>query len=163
VTLNFAVTANFTATILNIGAGAITLVPTAPPPESVSPLYTINGATSLALPSGAGCIVAFAARQWYAYVGATFIPVVPATFNPVTSEFLTGYNAVTGSFSAAEPAFSDISGVLAAVQLPAAVPVVSFGSGAPSGSSVEGYIYFNTGVSPYAGYVYHSSAWQAFS
>ena len=120
VTLNYAVGSNFTTTILNIGSGAITLTPIAPPPDSVSPLYTVNGATSLTLPSGAGCIVAFAASLWYAYVGATFIPVVPATFNAVTNEWLTSYNALTGAFAASQPAFSNISGNLATSQLPAA-------------------------------------------
>jgi hypothetical protein len=163
VTLNYALGENFTATILNIGSGQITLTPIAPPPDSVSPLWLVNGATSLTLASGAGCIVAFAERQWYAYVGATFIPVVPVTFSPVTNEWLTGYNALTGAFAASQPAFSNVSGTLSAAQLPANVPVVSFGSGAPSGSSTEGYIYFNTATGPYTGYVYHSGAWQQFS
>jgi hypothetical protein len=101
VTLNYACGGNFTATILNIGAGAITLTPIAPPPESVSPLYLVNGASSLTLASKAGCIVAFAQRQWYAYVGTTFIPTLPMTFTPIAGEFLTGYNATTGLFSAA--------------------------------------------------------------
>jgi hypothetical protein len=120
VTLHYAVGTNFTATILNIGSGAITLTPDKPPTDSGSALYTVNGATSLTLPSGAGCIVAFAQRLWYAYVGATFIPVVPATFNPATNEWLTGYNAGTGSFSASQPAFSNVSGQLSTAQLPAA-------------------------------------------
>jgi hypothetical protein len=38
---------------------------------------------------------------------------------------------------------------------------VTFGSGAPSGSAFEGALYFDTSASPYAEYVYHSSAWQA--
>jgi len=163
VTLNYAVGDNFTATILNIGSGAITLTPIAPPPDTVSPLYTVNGSSSLTLPSGAGCIVAFAQRQWYAYVGATFIPVVPATFNAIAGEWLRSYNALIGAFTASQPAFSDISGNLAAAQLPVGVPVVSFGAGAPSGSSTEGYCYFDTIPSPYSGYVYHSGAWHAFS
>jgi hypothetical protein len=163
VTLNFGLGENFTTTILNTGTGAITLTPIAPPPDSVSPLYLVNGATSLTLPSGAGCIVAFAQRQWYAYVGATFIPVVPVTFNAVTHEWINSYNAGTGAFTGTQPAFTDISGTLATGQLPAAVPVVSFGAGAPSGSSTEGYIYFNTSTGPYTGYVYHSSAWHQFS
>ena len=120
VTLNYALGQNFTATILNIGSGGITLIPIAPPPDSVSPLYLVDGATSLTLRSGAGCVVAYASRQWYAYVGATFIPVVPATFNPVTSEWLRGYNAASGAFSASQPAFSDVSGALSTSQLPAA-------------------------------------------
>lgn len=118
VTLHYAVGTNFTATILNLSTGAITLVTDAPPPDSVSPLYLVNGSTSLALPSKAGCIVAFAQRQWYAYVGTTFVPVVPVTFNPVTHEFLTGYTSGTGAFTAAQPAFGDVSGNLALGQLP---------------------------------------------
>lgn len=103
VTLNYGVGENFTTTILNIGNGAITLTPIAPAPDSVSPLYTVNGSSSLTLPSGAGCIVAFAARQWYAYVGATFIPTIPATFTPEAGVFLTGYSALTGDFAASSP------------------------------------------------------------
>jgi hypothetical protein len=140
VTLNYGLGENFTATILNVSTGAITLTPIAPPPDSVSPLYLVNGATSLALPSGAGCVVAFAARQWYAYVGATFIPVVPVTFNPVTNEWLTGYNATTGAFSASQPAFSNISGNLAESQLPTAgltqvVTLAKLTSGGSNGSA----------------------------
>jgi hypothetical protein len=101
VTLNYALGDNFVATILNTGSGAMTLTPIIPPADSGSTLYTVNGATSLTLPSGAGCIVAFAQRLWYAYVGATFIPIVPVTFTPITGEFLTGYNSATGAFSAA--------------------------------------------------------------
>ena len=120
VTLNYGLGTNFTATILNIGAGVITLTPIAPPPDTVSPLYLVNGATSLTLPSGAGCIVAFAARQWYAYVGATFIPVVPATFNAITNEWLRSYDSSTGAFTASQPDFSNVSGNLALGQLPTA-------------------------------------------
>lgn len=47
---------------------------------------------------------------WAAASGAT-------PFTPVTHEFLTGLNG-SGVFSAAQPAFTDISGVLAASQLP---------------------------------------------
>lgn len=38
---------------------------------------------------------------------------------------------------------------------------VSFGSGAPSGSSFDGALYFDTSATPYAGYVYKSGAWHA--
>jgi hypothetical protein len=104
VTLHYALGENFTTTILNTGTGAITLTPDIPPADSGTTLYTVNGATSLTLASGAGCVVAFAQRLWYAYVGATFIPVVPATFTPVTGEYLTGYNSTTGAFSGSSPA-----------------------------------------------------------
>lgn len=102
VALNSTLGENFTTTILNTSTGAITLTPIVP--AGGSGLYTVNGSTSLTIPSGAGCIVAFAARLWYAYVGATFIPVVPATIAPVTGEYLTGYNAATGIFSISTPA-----------------------------------------------------------
>ena len=38
-----------------------------------------------------------------------------------------------------------------------------FGAGAPSAAGAEGQLYFNTSVAPYAGYVYHSGVWHAFS
>lgn len=111
VTLNYAVGDNFTTTILNIGSGKITLLPNYPPADPGSALYTVNGGVSLTLASGSGCVVAFADRLWYAYVGATFIPVVPSTFTPIAGEFLTGYNATTGAFSASAfpvvPNFAD--------------------------------------------------------
>jgi hypothetical protein len=45
----------------------------------------------------------------------------------------------------------------------AAAPTVSFGIGAPGGTSNEGYLYFDTTGSPYHGYVWHSGAWHIFS
>lgn len=42
---------------------------------------------------------------------------VPQVFVPQTHQFLTGMNS-TGAFSSAQPAFSDLSGTLAAAQLP---------------------------------------------
>lgn len=155
VTLNSAVADNFTCNVTNIGTGGITLVPTGG--------YTVNGAASLSLGSGQGATVFFANRQWIAYVGTQVIQVVPITFGAVANEWLTSYSAVTGLFTAAQPAFTNISGNLAATQLPADVPVVSFGSGAPSGSSTEGYVYFDTSASPYQGYVFHTGSWQKFS
>lgn len=41
--------------------------------------------------------------------------------------------------------------------------LISFGSGVPTGVSTEAYIYFDTSVTPYQGYVYHSAAWNKFS
>ena len=63
VTLNEAVGNNFSCTILNLGAGAITFTPTG------SPL--VNGAASLTLPSRAGAQVFFADRAWWVYSGLT--------------------------------------------------------------------------------------------
>lgn len=146
VTLNFALGTNFTATILNVGSGAITLTPIAPPPESVSPLWTVNGAASLALPSGAGCVVAFAQRQWYAYVGATFIPVVPATFVPLTNEWLTGYSSLTGSFSASQPALANLAGLLSTSQLPSAGLSVTIATAKLTAGGTNGSQTFTNGL-----------------
>lgn len=75
-----------------------------------------------------------------------------------------GSNVSAGTIAGAYIApLSSISGAISATQLPASVPVVGFGVGAPAGSSIEGYIYFDTTGTPYHGYVYHSSAWVQFS
>ena len=107
VTLNSAVQDNFTVALLNLGSGAITLAPDAG--------LTVNGASTLTMASHQGCNVYFAIRNWYAFVGTTFIPVLPATFAPVTGEYLTGYNASTGVFSASTPA--GISGTITTAKL----------------------------------------------
>ena len=91
VTLNSAVKANFTCTILNLGTGAITLTPTLG--------ATVNGAGSLALGVGVGCQVFFANGNWTVFSGATFIPVTPATIAVVAGKYLTGYSSTTGLFS----------------------------------------------------------------
>ena len=91
VTLNSAVKANFTCTILNLGTGAITLTPTLG--------ATVNGSGSLALGSGVGCQVFFANGNWTVFSGATFIPVTPATIAVVAGKYLTGYSSTTGLFS----------------------------------------------------------------
>jgi len=153
---------NFTRTFQNIGTANVTLTPNAPAGYS-GPLYKINGFPSFIIPPGGRYTVTYINSQWTAYVSSTDVPVAPETFSPAANEWVTGYNAATGAFSGSQPVFSNISGSLGAGQLPSAVPVVSFGAGAPSGSSTEGHIYFNVSVSPYAGYVYHLSAWQAFS
>jgi hypothetical protein len=95
-TLNSAVRQNFSCDVLNQGTGAITLTPTLG--------YLVNGSSSLALGSGVGCTLYFANRAWTAYVGATYIPVVPETLVPVAGEYVTGYNATTGVFSTSSTA-----------------------------------------------------------
>ena len=137
----------------NLGAGAATLTPFS---------GTINGSASLVLSQYEAAVVAFDGTNWFA--GSS--PIFPQSFTSPTHEFVVSYSAATGLFAAAQPDFTDLTGSLAVGQLPANVPVVSFGSGAPVGSSTEGYIYFNTtavGAYPYDAYVYHSGAWQKFS
>jgi hypothetical protein len=87
------------------------------------------------------------------------VTVLAQTYTAVTHQWLKDYNMATGAFTSSQPAFTDISGTLATAQLPASVPVVSFGVGAPAGSSTDGYLYFDTTVAIYVGYVYHSGGW----
>lgn len=150
-------------------------------PNEVSGASTAYEALVASGPTGGQALV-FNGTFWvssqvqYSNVGGT--PTLPANTPSAAHEFLNSYNSTTGAFTAAQPAFSDISGTasasqvpalsalsgaITAAQLPAAVPVVSFGSGAPSGSSTDGYLYFDTSVTPWQGYVYHSSAWNKFS
>lgn len=103
VTLNGAVNTNFTCIILNLGSGAITLTPNSS--------YTVNGASSLALGSGQGVQVFFAARAWLAYAGTTVLQVVPANTPAVNHQWLNSYNATTGAFTQTQPAYSDLTGL----------------------------------------------------
>lgn len=150
VSLNSGIPAPFGFFALNQGAGTATFTSTS---------GTINGAASLTLLGGYCAIIAFDGGNWWAFAQ----PIVPVTFTSPAHQFVVSYNAATGAFTSAQPDFTDISGSLAAGQLPASVPVVSFGTGAPVGSSTEGYIYFDTTGGPYHGYVFHSSAWNQFS
>ena len=106
ISLNSAVTRNFTCSIFNIGSAAMTLTPTS---------GTVNLAAFVMLQTGAFAQVFFDGTNWWAL---SFTGVLPATFTPVLHEFLTGYNATTGALSAAQPAFTDISGSISYSQLP---------------------------------------------
>ena len=119
-TLDWASEQNFSRTFQNIGTANVTLAPNAPP-GYVGPLYKINGASSFPIPPGGRYTVTYINSQWTAYVlSTTPVPVVPTTFTPVASQWLTGYDATTGGFSDSQPAFTNISGNLAAGQLPTA-------------------------------------------
>lgn len=89
--------------IFNLGAGLATLTPTS---------GTINGSASFALPQYCFSVVEFYSGNWY----ASTTPVSPITFSVVAHEFITSYNATTGVFTAAEPAFTDISGIASVAQ-----------------------------------------------
>ena len=58
----------------------------------------VNNVTSVAFQGGAFTIVAFDGMKWWAMA---FQGVLPQTFTPVAGEFITGYSALTGIFSAA--------------------------------------------------------------
>lgn len=92
--------------IANQGAGTVTLTPAT---------GTINGAATLTVLAGYWALVAFDSINWW----AATLPIVPVTFTAVAHEFLTAYNAVTGAWTAAQPAFTDISGTAAVGQVPA--------------------------------------------
>jgi hypothetical protein len=101
VSLNSAVEANFTCTILNLSTGIITLTPTT---------GTVNGGASLVLGAGQGVQVFFPRPNWLAYAGTTVVQIVPQTKALVAHQFFVSYDATTGLFVSAQPAYSDISG-----------------------------------------------------
>lgn len=91
-TLNSAVQTNFSCSVLNLGAGAMTL--------TTSDGSAINaGGDSLTLASGAGVQVFFAEGVWWAFTQTSITPVVPETLAAVNGEYVTAYNATTGLFS----------------------------------------------------------------
>ncbi len=146
VTLNSGLPTPYFFFAANTGAGVATMTPTS---------GLINGGASLALLKNESVMVVFDGTNWI--TNAFFAP--PLNSPASSTKFLTAYASATGVFSNAQPAFTDISGTLAAGQLPATVPLISFGAGAPVGSSTEGYLYFDTTLATYVGYVYHSGAW----
>ena len=100
-----------------LGGGTATMTPAS---------GTINGSATLVLLPSYFALVAFDGTNWF----AATLPIVPISFGPISHEFITAYNAATGSFSAAQPAFTDISGVAATGQI---------GTGTPSaGRYVDG-------------------------
>ena len=134
----------------NFGAGSATFTPSS---------GTINGSASFTLPQNFFSMIVFDGTNWH----ASTLLVLPQSAGPTSHEWLASYNAATGVFTLSQPDFTDISGSLGVGQLPSNVPQVSFGTGAPSGISTEGFIYFDTTGSPYHGYVFHSAAWNQFS
>jgi hypothetical protein len=54
------------------------------------------------------------------YAQVSGVPAFPVTKTLVTSEWLNSYDSTTGDFTATQPAFTDISGTVAAAQLPSA-------------------------------------------
>jgi hypothetical protein len=87
---------------VNWGAGLVTLTPASGTISSIGNLAAAN----LTLKQGYSAMIVFDGTNWWAET----LPVVPTSFTAVTHEFLTAYNAATGAFTAAQPAYSDISG-----------------------------------------------------
>lgn len=89
--------APFYLIVTNFGAGTVTLTPST---------GTVNGGASLSLLQNQTVYAACDSTNWH----TTALPVPPQNTSAVTHEFLTAYDAATGAFSQAQPAYSDISG-----------------------------------------------------
>lgn len=113
VALNTAVNPPYFFYAVNWGAGLVTFTP--PSPTTISYINNL-GATSMPLKTNYLTLIVFDGANFF----AATLPVVPVTFTPVAHEFLTGYDQSSGVFSAAQPAFSDLSGQInPATQMPA--------------------------------------------
>jgi|SRR5208282_2360494 hypothetical protein len=99
--------AGWVATFSNQGAGTVTITPTT---------STINGASTVVLLTGQSVDIISDGTNYFGCVGTTSFPVT----SPVTHEFATGMNS-SGVLSLAQPAFTDISGVITQAQLPASI------------------------------------------
>jgi hypothetical protein len=91
----------------NRGAGLVTITPTT---------STVNGGTTVTLGTNQSLKIISDGTNYFALLGKTSIVVTGA----VSHQFATSNNA-DGSLNLAQPAFTDISGVLTQAQLPAAI------------------------------------------
>jgi hypothetical protein len=107
VTLNSSVATPFYCFVEDLGAGLATLTPSS---------GTINGGVSIPLATNQSCFAVFDGTNWWAATS----PVPAQTIAFAAHMFLTSYNATTGAFAAAQPAFTDISGTATPAQLPLA-------------------------------------------
>jgi hypothetical protein len=99
VTLDSTITIPWYTVLFNQGSGTATMTPTA---------GTVNGGATLDIPSGGFSIIYFNGTNWFASA-TNGVVTTPVTFAPVIHQFLTGYSAGTGIFSAGQPAASDLS------------------------------------------------------
>jgi hypothetical protein len=105
ISLNSAVSIPYALWITNFGAGAVTLTPST---------GTINGGATFQVPTDYTSFLVFTGGVWW----ATLTPVVPANTPAVAHKWLASYASATGLFTQTQPAFTDISGVASAAQLP---------------------------------------------
>lgn len=167
VTLNAVVTTPWFCFVQNWGAGLITFTPLSGTINFIGNL----SAASMTLATGYSALIVFDGADFWAET----LPIVPASFSPVAGEYLTGYNAVTGEFSAAAVPFATDS--TAGIVYPDNVTIgvdaadgeiyalVTVGSGPPSGapSTPGNALYFDSTASPWQAYVYANSAWNEFA
>jgi hypothetical protein len=98
------------AVIFNEGAGLVTVTPSA---GTIS--YPNNlAAASMPISQGEAALIAYDGTNFTGII----LPVVTQNTPAVAHEFFIEYNAVTGAFTAAQPAFTDISGIASPAQLP---------------------------------------------
>jgi hypothetical protein len=131
VTLNSTLARPFTVFITNYGAGAVTLTASS---------GSVNGPTSL--PINVSVMAGFDGTNWW----VSEFPTIPATFNAITHEFLISYNSSTGSFTAAQPAFTDISGQITTSQLPSAGLSATIVTAKLTGGGANGSMTFTNGI-----------------
>lgn len=91
----------------NRGAGTVTITPTT---------STINGGANVVLATNNSIKIISDGTNYFALQGKSAIVVT----SPVSHQFATSNNA-DGSLNLAQPAFTDISGVLTQAQLPASI------------------------------------------
>lgn len=102
--------------IANQGSGTATLTPAVSGSSTPTISYTGHpGAASMPLLGGYGTLIGFDGSNWWALT----MPIVPLSFAVISHQFMNSYDDVTGLFTAAQPAFTDISGTATAVQVPA--------------------------------------------
>lgn len=104
------VTANYSSGFYfdtqNKGAGDVTFTPTA---------GTVNGTATLVLHTGQGARIVFDGTNYQVVFGRAVVAK-----SSIASNWLNSV-AADGTFTASQPAFTDLSGTLAAGQLPAAI------------------------------------------
>lgn len=99
--------AGWAATFENRGAGLVTITPTT---------STINGGASIALSTNQSVKIVSDGTNYFALVGAGSIVATGA----VAHQFVTAI-AANGAATLAQPAFTDISGVITQAQLPTTI------------------------------------------
>lgn len=133
VSLDSTVTVPYLIFATNFGVGLVTFTPTS---------GTINIVSTFTLPQNNTSIIVSDGTDWW----ASAYPSSPVNFPAVTHEFLTAFNASTGVFSAAQPAFTDISGNLATSQLPTAGLSVTITTAALTVGGTQGSQTFTGGI-----------------
>jgi hypothetical protein len=95
-TLNNGVNRPFYTAILNMSSAVITAATTGS--------FLVNNLASVTIPVGQWAFFYFDGVNWW----ALYLQPFPVTIAPVSHLFITGYSAVTGLFTVAQPTYADI-------------------------------------------------------